>query len=141
MLTFERLPGTKINGKDHYYFYMRSHDEFIISAEMSPDLYTNGQLDEFLEFLMQSTKGHCVVPIFLYLLWENLEPVRATDPFHVCFNSLADFMVFKLAYGEFILRKGVFTKSANDPFWDEFNPIEDVKDILIYRPNALIDIR
>ncbi len=96
MLTFERLPAKIINGNPHYYFYMRSHNDYIISVEMDPIVLKNGDLPEILEFLMYSTKGHVVAPVYLYMIWEEEQKIDDHGNFYFSFNSLTDYMLFKL---------------------------------------------
>ena len=141
MITFERLPEIKsANGNlSHYYFYMRSKEEFIISMEVdfgriNEDKFED-TIDEMLEFLMYSTKGHVVAPIVVYLLWEKYEKAnRRLGAVYFSFTSLSDAMSFKLAYGDHITDMGVFSKLSEGS--DIFNPIETPTDILQWRPNA-----
>lgn len=119
---------------------MRSHEEFIISVEMDPIVLSNGDLPEILEFLMYSTKGHVVAPIYLYMIWEEGHKIDDHGNFYFSFNSLTDYMLFKLAYDQYILNIGVFTPATNDMPWDNFNIIKNVSEISKYRPNAVIDI-
>lgn len=150
MLLFELLRYSRDH--DICYQYQRIREETLISIEIKHEMFLSeehySEFEQVMEWCNHHSKGLVTAPLYIGTLLtndENLEDMRngglrRDDTFFLSFTNLSDAGMVKLMIGDFFVSQGVWIYDPSDNiFLSTYNAIQDVSEILLYRPNAVLD--
>jgi len=146
MLVFERYAATGETNTG-YFSKARASDQFVVSALVNDEILLDKNrphFDAMLDHLLHRTEGMCLLPIFMYDVFDQIGDWEESskslgEEIPVCFTSVRDISMFRLAMSDFVTQIGTYVRDDNMVSMDRFVPITSTDEILAVKPNAVLD--